>query len=63
MESTVTVLLDLTEEGVLRRALELTNGSPSRAAELLGVSRQTVWRRMKRYGIPTPRDTQRAPAA
>ncbi len=32
-------------------ALEQTGGNRTRAAELLGVSRVTVWNRMKKYGI------------
>lgn len=32
-------------------ALTETDGNQSRAAELLGISRVTVWNRMKRYGI------------
>jgi PAS domain S-box-containing protein len=36
-------------------ALEQTGGNQSRAAEILGVSRVTVWNRMKRYRITAPR--------
>jgi len=35
----------------LLSALEKTRGNQSRAARLLGVSRVTVWNRVKRYGI------------
>jgi transcriptional regulator with PAS, ATPase and Fis domain len=35
----------------LIEALTETNGNQSKAAELLGVSRVTIWNRMKRYGI------------
>ncbi|MBE9542935.1 MAG: sigma-54-dependent Fis family transcriptional regulator, partial [Proteobacteria bacterium] len=35
----------------LIEALESTGGNQSRAAEILGISRVTVWNRMKRYGI------------
>ena len=35
----------------LLEALESTGGNQSRAAEILGISRVTVWNRMKRYGI------------
>ena len=38
--------------GVLRQ----TGGNQSKAAELLGVSRVTVWKRMKRFGIDIRRD-------
>ncbi len=50
-----TTVPDLTEESVLRQALQRADGSTTRAAELLGVSRMTVWRRMKRYGIELKR--------
>ena len=36
-------------------ALEKAGGNQSRAAELLGVSRVTVWNRMKRYGLKPAR--------
>jgi two-component system response regulator HydG len=32
-------------------ALELTKGNKSKAAEILGISRITVWNRMKRFGM------------
>jgi len=32
-------------------ALESSGGNQSRAAEILGISRVTVWNRMKKYGI------------
>jgi transcriptional regulator of acetoin/glycerol metabolism len=32
-------------------ALRQTNGNRTEAARLLGVTRVTVWNRMKRYGI------------
>ena len=35
----------------LVKALEQTNGNQSEAADILGVSRVTVWNQMKRYGI------------
>lgn len=39
----------------LLEALETTEGNQSRAAEILGISRVTVWNRMKRYGITAQR--------
>jgi PAS domain S-box-containing protein len=39
----------------LIEALESAGGNQSRAADILGISRVTVWNRMKRYGITTHR--------
>ena len=41
-------------------ALEKTGGNQSQAARLLGVSRVTVWNRMKRYGIRAKRQVSTA---
>jgi DNA-binding NtrC family response regulator len=40
-----------TELQEIRRALEATNGERAKAAELLQMSRTTLYRRMKQYGI------------
>ena len=42
-------------EQELIAALEQTSGNQTRAAEILGVSRVTVWNRMKRYGLQSNR--------
>ena len=39
----------------LIEALERADGNQSRAADILGVSRVTVWNRMKRFGITAQR--------
>jgi two-component system response regulator HydG len=41
------------ELAVIERALELAKGSRTRAAMILGVSRHTLWRKMRRYGLDT----------
>jgi transcriptional regulator with PAS, ATPase and Fis domain len=43
------------EKRELIEALEKTGGNKSKAAEFLGISRVTVWNRMKRFNIDTPR--------
>ena len=43
------------EKRELLEALKKTKGNQSKAAELLGVSRVTVWNRMKRFGIDAKR--------
>lgn len=39
------------ERQQIRRALELADDSPTQAAKLLGVSRSTLWEKMKRYDM------------
>ena len=47
----VITLTDL-EENAIRETLERLNGNQSEAARRLGISRSTLWRKMKDYGIP-----------
>ena len=44
------------ERQELLEALEKTDGNQSQAAKLLGISRVTVWNRMKRFNIQAKRD-------
>jgi DNA-binding NtrC family response regulator len=37
---------------MIRRALEESNGHRQRAADALGISRRTLTRKIKNYGIP-----------
>ena len=37
--------------------IEKCGGNQSRAAEMLGISRVTIWNRMKRFGITVNRNT------
>lgn len=43
--------LDNMEKGLIRRAIEQSNGNLSLAAQQLGITRQTLYNKMKRYGI------------
>ncbi len=43
------------EKQELLEVLERTGGNQSKAAEILGVSRVTIWNRMKRFGIDAKR--------
>ena len=43
------------EERQLREALGAADGSPTRAGVILGVSRMTIHRRMKKYGVEIKR--------
>ena len=47
-----------TENQELVDALERSRGNKTRAAEFLGVSRVTVWSRMKRFGMVTARQVK-----
>ncbi len=45
-------LLTEVERDEIVRALAYTRGHQGKAAELLGISRKTLWEKRKRYGIP-----------
>ena len=47
---------DRQEKQALLEALKQTDGNQTRAAEMLGVNRVTVWNRMRKYGIDIKRD-------
>jgi DNA-binding NtrC family response regulator len=40
------------EEALIRQALAYTHGRQQGAADLLGISRKTLWEKRKRYGLP-----------
>ena len=48
--------MGLSEREMLIEALKRARGNQSEAARLLGVSRVTVWKRMKKHGISLTRD-------
>jgi len=47
--------LDELEGIFIRMALDVTNGNVSEAAEKLGISRSTIYRKVEEHGIPVPR--------
>ncbi len=50
-DSSPRLQLEQAEADVIRSALTHTRGSIGKAAEELGVSRTTLWRKMKRFGV------------
>ena len=47
----LSTIVEDTERSHIRRALVLTGGSVSKTAELLGISRKTLWEKMKRLAV------------
>jgi transcriptional regulator with PAS, ATPase and Fis domain len=43
--------LEANEADYIRRVLEHTRGNRSQAAEILGIDRVSLWRKIKRYGL------------
>jgi len=39
------------EKDEIQKALYITNGSATKAAEYLGISRKTIYRKMEKYNI------------
>lgn len=56
--STLADVRDAAERRQILRALGQTEGKSSKAAELLGISRTTLWEKMKRLNIPAPASTE-----
>jgi DNA-binding NtrC family response regulator len=52
---TEVLTLDELERRYIRRVLALVSGNKSRAADLLGLDRRTLYRRLDRYGEPNER--------
>ena len=57
-KSTSVMTLAEMEEQHIRHALEMLNGNQSKVAKKLGISRSTLWRKLREYNIPVqPGDT------
>jgi DNA-binding NtrC family response regulator len=46
---------ELQEREAIVRALQQGKGNQTKAAKILGMGRNTLWRKMKKYGIDLPR--------
>ena len=55
-ERAVDANLDRMEESMILRVLEQTGGHQQRAAAILGISRRTLSRKLKLYGLRTPEE-------
>jgi len=51
VEHNGTVTVGLSEKKALLNALQQADGNQTKAARILGVSRITVWKRIKKHGI------------
>jgi DNA-binding NtrC family response regulator len=56
-----TLMADLEKELVVE-AMRRTGGNKARAAELLGISRPTLYEKLKAYGLGTPEEAEAPPA-
>jgi transcriptional regulator with PAS, ATPase and Fis domain len=43
--------LEMNEATYIAQVLEYTGGNRNQAAEILGIDRVSLWRRIKRYGL------------
>lgn len=55
--------LETLEKFAIRQALRLAGNNKSRAAALLGLSRGTLYRKLKQYGLESPEDEAETPAS
>jgi len=53
-----TVALDELERLTIQRVFDEVGGDKTRAGELLGISRATLYRKLKRYGISAPKQVE-----
>jgi transcriptional regulator with PAS, ATPase and Fis domain len=51
LKSTLSKVTADAEKAHIRSVLKLTNGNKTKAAEILGISRKTLWEKVKAYDI------------
>jgi DNA-binding NtrC family response regulator len=61
-ETSSTVALDELERQTIQRVFDKVGGDKAKAGELLGISRATLYRKLKRYQISTTHREDKVPA-
>jgi DNA-binding NtrC family response regulator len=57
-----TVALEELERLTIQRVFDKVSGNKAKAGELLGISRATLYRKLKRYQIPSNAPTEKVPS-
>jgi transcriptional regulator with PAS, ATPase and Fis domain len=60
-DSYSTVALEELERLTIQRVFDKVSGNKAKAGELLGISRATLYRKLKRYQIPSHAPTEKVP--
>jgi DNA-binding protein Fis len=47
-------MLEEMEKDLIRKVLQKTGGNQSKASQLLGINRKTLYLKLKKYGLPEP---------
>jgi DNA-binding protein Fis len=61
IDTSSTVALEELERLTIQRVFDRVNGNKAKAGELLGISRATLYRKLKRYQIPSNLPTEKVP--
>jgi transcriptional regulator with PAS, ATPase and Fis domain len=61
MDTSSTVALEELERLTIQRVFDRVSGNKAKAGELLGISRATLYRKLKRYQIPSNLPTEKVP--
>jgi len=61
-DASSTVALEELERLTIQRVFDKVSGNKARAGELLGISRATLYRKLKRYQIPSNLPAEKVPS-